>query len=60
MNNMKQKHLSNLKREIMDSIGEIDVVTLATDFRVQNVIQDIHNDLIEIPITRTNFTGEKR
>jgi hypothetical protein len=45
---MGQQHLTKLKREIMDAIGDIDVETLATNQHIQNVINDIHHELLNV------------
>jgi hypothetical protein len=47
---MQQKNLSKLKREIMDYFGEIDVELLATNPKIQNAINEIHQELINVSI----------
>lgn len=52
---LNAKTLGSLKKEIMDSIGSIDVELLATNQSIQSMIREIHYDLMDISIVETNF-----
>lgn len=52
---LNAKALGLLRKEIMDSIGSIDIDLLATDKSIQSMIREIHYELMDISIVETNF-----